>query len=46
MEKNIKCQNKTGANIARVKVKIIKAPVVDQKLLEHVIFARSRALIL
>ncbi len=45
MTKNINFK-KTKAEIYPVKVRIIKAPLVDTKELRQIIFARARALVL
>jgi hypothetical protein len=44
MVKKIKCQDKTKSAIIRVKV--IKAPIVDTNILRQVILSRARALTL
>lgn len=44
MTKKIKCQTKSDKS--RVKVKVIKAPIVDSKILNQLIFARAKALVL
>ena len=46
MVKKILCQTKTKTEIKPVKVKIIKAPLVDTKELREIIYARTRALVL
>ncbi|MDO8260838.1 MAG: hypothetical protein Q7T50_05085 [Candidatus Magasanikbacteria bacterium] len=44
MTKNIKCQPKSGKR--QVRVKVIKAPIVDSKILHQLIFARANAIVL
>jgi len=46
MKKNIKCQIKTGSNSRFVRVRIIKAPLVNTQELRQIILARTRALVL
>ena len=44
MTKKIKCQTKISKS--QVKVKIIKAPIVDSKILHQLVFARANAVVL
>lgn len=45
MMKKIKCQNQTKKS-ASVRVKVIKAPLVDTRVLKQILFARTRAVVL
>jgi hypothetical protein len=45
MTKKIKCQPQER-RVEQVKVKIIKAPIVDTRLLRQIIFSRARAIVL
>ena len=45
MTKKIKCRNQTG-NKNSVRVRVIKAPIVDNTDLRWVITARARAIVL
>jgi len=45
MTKKISCQNSEAGKTA-LKVKIIKAPLVDSNELKRIVFSRSRALVL
>ena len=42
----IYCQAKTKIKAAPVKVRVIKAPLVDNKQLQTVIYQRTRAIVL
>jgi len=44
MTKKIECQGQLGAK--KVRVKIIRAPLVDTQQLRRIIYSRSRALVL
>ena len=46
MTQKIQCQRKTETETQSVKVKIIRAPLVDSNELRRVIFARARAVVL
>jgi len=46
MTKKIKCETKIALQPETVKVRIIKAPLVDTEELRSIIFARTRALVL
>jgi hypothetical protein len=45
MTKKIECQD-LGGNNGKVKVKVIRAPLVDNRQLRRIIFSRARALVL
>jgi len=42
----INCQTKTKTNAQKVKVRIIKAPVVNSRELKQIMFARAKAVVL
>lgn len=42
----IKLQTKTKDNAKNVRVRVVKAPIVDNRLLKQIIFARTKALVL
>ncbi len=44
MTKKIKCQPRSEKS--KIKVKVIKAPIVDSKLLDQLVFARNKAIVL
>ena len=46
MTKKIKCETKTDLPVKTVRVRIIKAPLVNTEELRNIIFARERALVL
>ncbi len=46
MTLKIYCQAKTKIEAAPVKVKIIKAPLVDNNQLQTIIYQRTRAIVL
>ncbi|MFA4941275.1 MAG: hypothetical protein WC582_01595 [Patescibacteria group bacterium] len=45
MTKKIQCQNSEAGKIA-LRVKVVKAPLVDSEQLRRIVSARSRALVL
>jgi len=45
MTKKIQCQGLGNAN-GSVKIKVIRAPLVDSQQLRRIIFSRARALVL
>ncbi len=46
MTQKIDCQLKARMETQNLKVKIIKAPLVDSQQLRRIIFARARAVVL
>ncbi|MDD5031622.1 MAG: hypothetical protein PHR36_01090 [Patescibacteria group bacterium] len=46
MTKKIECQALSSEEAQDIKVKIIKAPLVDSRQLRRIIFSRARALVL
>lgn len=46
MTKKISCQDLSGQMVRSVKVKVIRAPLVDNNQLRKIVFSRARALIL
>lgn len=42
----MKIKIKTKENVKGLKVRVIKAPIVDTRLLRQIIFARTKALVL
>lgn len=46
MTKKIECQHKDFQGSKSVRVKIIKAPLVDSMELRRIIFARAKAVVL
>jgi len=46
MSKKIQCQTNTNTEAQNVRVKIIKAPLVESSQLRRIIFERARALVL
>ncbi|MDD5071543.1 MAG: hypothetical protein PHQ42_02285 [Patescibacteria group bacterium] len=45
MTKRIQCQD-FGNNNGSIKIKVIRAPLVDSRQLRRIIFSRARALVL
>jgi hypothetical protein len=46
MVKKIDCQTKTNKETQKVRVKIIKAPIVNTAVLRHLVLDRAKALVL
>jgi hypothetical protein len=42
----INCQTKTKINTQKVKVRIVKAPIVDNRELRQIMFFRAKAIVL
>jgi hypothetical protein len=46
MQKKIKCQTKTNTQTAKVRVRIIKAPIICSRELRQLACARAKAIVL
>ena len=46
MKKKIQCQNELTSEIRNIRVRIIKAPLVDSAELNYIVYARAKALVL
>jgi len=46
MTKKIQCQDLSDYDAQNIKIKIIRAPLVDSRQLRRIIFSRARALVL
>ena len=42
----IKCETKIKKDVEAVRVRVIRAPLVDTQELRHIVYARARALVL
>lgn len=46
MTKKIQCQATTGDKTKSIKIKVVRAPLVDSFQLRNVVFERARAIVL